>query len=171
MKKLLILFLIISLALTGCGASEEAEKEDNIIVAEDYEEAEEETEKPEEKEDEKEETEKEVEGLKSIEEYKEIILSNMHESETLEDVKLEGNNIIIKLDMGFGDTFPGEPKKFAINRYSVITDGLLEAGGDLEDITIEFKGIGSITINTSESISNEYAEFFDGKLVEERFEE
>lgn len=99
--------------------------------------------------------------------YKEAIISNIGSDDTLESVELKEDDIIIKVTLG--DPSPFTYKDLAISRYSSITDELLEEGNLLEDITVVFKGVGTITMNTSEKVKNEYGQsYFEQITIEER---
>lgn len=99
--------------------------------------------------------------------YKEVIIGGMGSDDTLESVELKEDNIIINITLG--DPSPFTYKDLAISRYSSITDELLEQDNALEDITVIFKDVGTITMNTSEKVENEYGQsYFEQTTIEER---
>lgn len=157
MKKILISFLIICLSLTGCGKGEKIEKDNEVLVAED-------------KLEEKVEIIKEEIVLKSIEEYKEMIDPNIGVDDILESVKLDNNDIEIIITLS-EPTNNFSYRDIAVNRVASITDELLELGGELEEIHIIFTNLGSIILNTNEKTTSDFGDYFDGMLVEEKFED
>ena len=196
MKKiLLLLVLTLSLALTGCGDStdngvgdqEPAETPQVEVVEDDKEDkepiVEEPTvEEPEQNKDEVEEPESEEKvedlkgseveesedgSLKTVEEYKEMINGDIGEEDTIENIELINNNIIITLDMKEHKLLSQEV--LAESRYSSITDTLLDEGGNLNDITVKFINLGKVTMNTSQKDTNEYGDYFDSLDIQENF--
>lgn len=118
-------------------------------------------------EEEKEEQVKEQE-TENKDKYKEAIISNIGSDDTLESVELKEDDIIIKVTLGDPPSL-FTYKDLAISRYSSITDELLEQGNSLEDITVVFRDVGTITMNTSEKVKNEYGQsYFEQITIEER---
>lgn len=172
-KTLLLIILILSLAITGCGNEEadEAENQDPAPVEQTEDEEVREIDDQDEIEDtEPEEVESsEDKNLKTVEEYREMLKGDVGEGETIENIELVNNNIIITVDLGEEHKLFSQ-EELAENRYSSITDTLLDEGGNLNDITVKFTNLGKITMNTSEKESNEYGDYFDSFDIQENFQ-
>lgn len=138
MKKSLILTFALSFVFIGCTSNEEIIKENSEEVdsyAVDN-------------------TEQKNKGIKSVEQYQEILVDSIGQGEAIENIKLEDNNIFITVELGIKDKLQLED--LALSRYSSITDTLLDTDEHLNNITIEFLDVGTITKNTKEVITNEY---------------
>lgn len=110
-----------------------------------------------------------VEEIKDIEGVKESIVGCVGEGEEITDVVIDGKDIVIKVDLGEeDDTMPISIEDLAITRYSSITDKLLEQDC-WNDIKIEFKDVGEITLNTEVAEENEFGKYFDTLEIMDNF--
>ena len=87
------------------------------------------------------------------------------EGEEITEIKIDGNDIFITVDLG-----DNSDKDLACSRYSSITDKLLE-DEFWNDITIEFVGVGKLTMNSSQAKTNEFGgKYFDSLYIYENLE-
>lgn len=82
---------------------------------------------------------------------KQNILGNLGQGETLQDMSIKDREISLKVNLG--DNTNGLSKEdLACSRYSSVTDYLLDTG-KFDTITVDFINVGKITMNVSESSS------------------
>lgn len=100
------------------------------------------------------------------EELESIISKNIGEDEKILEIVVGGKDIFIEVDLGEEGILPMED--LAYTRYSSITDALLEQDY-WNDITVEFKDVGKITMNTKNAKANEYGKYFDTLDIMDNF--
>ncbi|WP_078382346.1 hypothetical protein [Sutcliffiella halmapala] len=101
----------------------------------------------------------------TIEEIKEgISFEGLGEDDELKDLTFENGEINAVIKLEDQDLFA--PKDFAVTRYSSVSDYLLTLEG-WETLTVEFEGIGEISIDISEKETNEVGSYFPIAEIEE----
>lgn len=189
MKKLLYIGAMSTLLLTACGeekaeetsnAQEEIDKakekeaeqakEDAELKAKEEEEqkAKEAEEKALAEQEAKEETEVIAEKLITINEAKEIIEnSGMGENDKLVSLNVENGEIKAVIELA-PNKFNLPPKDIAVSSYQMASDELLAVEG-WDTLTIEYVGVGTISMNESEKESNEFdMYYFPAAIITER---
>jgi hypothetical protein len=189
LKKLVVL-LTLSALLTACGNDEKLTEEtaDKTIVSEETAEIESVVESAATENDEEiavEETESEAEeeelvevaeesteedtsgalkGSLTSEEIKATIQDFIGFDDEVLDLEVEDGDIYLSLVMATDDTFT--PEDLAVNRYSQLSDELLYYEG-WNELTVEFLGIGTISMDSSEAELNDYGYYFSTLAIEE----
>lgn len=85
----------------------------------------------------------------------------------LNDVNFDGENITVSVKLA--DLAPLTEKDVAVVRFGGISDNLLDKDG-WNTLTVNFEGLGSITMNASSAVLNEYgqkcfhSEDYEGQL-------
>jgi len=116
-------------------------------------------------EEKEEKTTDEEEAVRDPEKMKEHLSGSIGEGEEITEIKIDGNDIFITVDLG-----DNSDKDLACSRYSSITDKLLE-DEFWNDITIEFVGVGKLTMNSSQAKTNEFGgKYFDSLYIYENLE-
>ncbi|MFS0687697.1 hypothetical protein AB1K89_00420 [Sporosarcina sp. 179-K 8C2 HS] len=169
MKKLFILFMA-AMLLVACadGTKEPAVVEDDATVKEEMPEQEEvnEEEPVEEETPVQEEPAKEESQGMSIEEVTELIDYNgVGVDDKLVSVTIENEELKAVIKMATDDRLSAED--LAVTRYSQLSDELLDHEG-WETLTIEYVGVGTISMNRTEKESNEYGDYFPTIEIENR---
>ena len=102
----------------------------------------------------------------SLDEIKEIIKGDVGQGEQITNTSFDGKTIVIDIDLG---TPPNniKPKDLASNRYSSISDDLLEYNF-WNVLTVNFKNVGTVTLNADEASSNSWGKYFEGNLIEKQ---
>lgn len=75
------------------------------------------------------------------------------EGDIINDINIEGDKI--KVNIKLGDPDPLTEKDLAISRFGSISDKLLEEGG-WNALTVDFEGLGPITLNSGDAVTNEF---------------
>ncbi|KXH86926.1 hypothetical protein [Sporosarcina sp. HYO08] len=178
MKKLFIL-LMAAMLLVACAddTKEPAVVEDDAAVKEEAPEQEEvkeeepvadETpvkEEPKEEPVAEEPTKEESQGM-TVEEATELIeYTGVGKDDKLNGVSVGNGEIKAVIEMAPDNMFSAED--IAVNRYSQLSDELLDHEG-WETLTIEFVGVGTISMNRSEKETNEYGDYFPTLEIENR---
>lgn len=100
-----------------------------------------------------------------IETIKGNIDGTIGDGEKITDVLLDGNNLVIKVDLSNANTNGIEPKYIAISRISSITDEILNLDDSIynswETITLEFGDIGTAVLDKNMVKNNGYGKYFD----------
>lgn len=154
-------------------SKEETKQGDSIVEEESEIEAEEPTieleeepvvEEPALREETEEDTQVESRTYITVEEVKEIIeYSGMSEDDTLIDASVEGDEIKVVIDLVLHELLP--ENNIATSSYSQASDALLERD-DWQVLTIEYVGIGKISMNRFEKESNEFGDYFPTTKIE-----
>lgn len=90
---------------------------------------------------------------------------SLGKGEKITDIVLEGNNLVIKIDMSGADTSLFPANQIAGTRIGSVTDSILELDDSYynswDTITLEFKDIGSIVLKKSDVRNQGYGKFFE----------
>ncbi|WP_195604499.1 hypothetical protein [Clostridium tyrobutyricum] len=89
----------------------------------------------------------------NIEDIKQDLSDQLGEGETFKDISVNGNNITLKVDLG-NNTKVVTKEDLAYTRYSSLTDHLLSQN-KWQVITVNFIGVGTISMNSSEAVEQE----------------
>lgn len=89
------------------------------------------------------------------------------ENDELLSVEVVDGEIKASIKKASNDLFP--EKDIAVNSYSQISDELLNRD-DWDILTIEFVGVGTISMNRSESESNEFGSYFPTLEIENKLQ-
>lgn len=90
------------------------------------------------------------------------------EGDTLMRAEIIEEHIQIAIALGENEILPLD--QYAPYLYSQLTDTFLEYGG-WSGFTVDYEGIGSITMNRSETVANEYGmEYFPIEVIEGRIQ-
>ena len=107
----------------------------------------------------------------TIDSIKESISGSLGEGEEFTNIELDGDNVIIHVNLNHkkDDTLP--ESELAYSRSSSITDKLLELKG-WNSVKIIFEEFGEVKLNYDQHESNETgALYFDYLLIEDNFKE
>ncbi|MCM3743197.1 hypothetical protein M3193_03495 [Sporosarcina luteola] len=166
MKKLFILFMA-AMLLVACadGTKETAVVEDDETVKIEAPVQEESSEEPIAEEPIAEPAKEESQDM-SIEEVTELIEYNgVGIDDKLVSTTIENEEIRAVIKMAPDARFSAED--LAVTRYSQLSDELLDHEG-WQTLTIEYVGVGTISMNRMERESNEYGDYFPSMEIENR---